>query len=1148
MARPIKTEVARRFQRSIRLDADFRSKTAIADYVPLTGALAALLRMGEQVASSSQRAFTWTGPYGGGKSSLALVLASLLDGDGDSRRAAQNVVGTSTASKIQKTFSVTKTGWLVIPIVGQRDSIVKVLDEALTTALRHRFGSRLPKALLPNDDVTPKGFLDRITKVAAQCIDEENGILIIIDEMGRFLEYSAMHDGDISFFQELAEIVGRLQAKVVVVGILHQAFEQYAMKLGAHARDEWAKIQGRFVDVPLTTGPEETIRLISQALTGDEAPASHASICKEITTFIKERRVGLPKDFATLLSHCWPLHPMVALLLAAVSRKRFGQNERSTFGFLNSSEPQGFQDFLTNASDRRVIYGLKEFWDYLRLNLEPAIMASSEGHRWAQAVEAVDRAESRGEIEHIALAKSIAIVDLFGASVGLHADDRLIRAGLLGVDAGRAGKALDELKAWSIIVYRGHSKSWAVFAGSDFDIDAELDVAKARIEVDFSALQKVLTQQVILAKKHYYERGTMRWFDVRISALEDIPTLLEGYQPARGACGLFVLAVPRDRERLEAVRTQAEKLSEFAAGYPFFIGVSHHAWDVRALAQELSALEYVRNNTSTLEGDQVARRELAARSLGLREQLDQKVSEMLSVAFWSRSGRSNEIKSIASLNRAASDCASAVFSASPTIKNELINRTRPSSNAIMAANELMRLMVLQGERPNLGMEGYPPQRAIYDSILAVPGIHRKERHSESIFKFDAPTNSEVGKSFAAMWADGESFLSATEKERLPLSQLYERWAKEPFGLRSGVIPIYALALVLANETQLALYLDGYFVPQMDAFFVDRMLQDAKAVELRKFPVIGVARSALERLSLLVADRAEGGLSLDALSVAKPLVAFVRSLHPWVKRTRSLNKTTLSCRDSIAKASDPIALLFEELPVVCGLSPITYNVTDDVSLRAYTDAMRLAVDELRGAYPRLLDKLTAQVGEQIGGTLATDKGRFAISERAGFVAGRSGDFRLDAFAARLKTASNAIEWIESIGGLAANKPVRDWIDNDIDRAMFEIADLCARFKRVEAVAKTFGEPSDSETVAIVVGQGKESRSIVQTIDVTAPEREIAHETLGDIRKQLVAQGLEPTRILAVVAEIAKEVILSHSASPQDQLEVTDGGKESKAWQS
>ena len=63
-----------------------------------------------------------------------------------------------------------------------------------------------------------------------------------------------------------------------------------------------------------------------------------------------------------------------------------------------------------------------------------------------------------------------------------------------------------------------------------------------------------------------------------------------------------------------------------------------------------------------------------------------------------------------------------------------------------------------------------------------------------------------------------------------------------------VVPIYALALLLAHESELAVYLDGQFVPQMDAFFVDRMLQSASAVEVRRFKLAGVARSTLERLS------------------------------------------------------------------------------------------------------------------------------------------------------------------------------------------------------------------------------------------------------------------------------------------------------------
>jgi len=1146
MARLITTAVARRFQRAVRLDADFGSKTAIADYVPLPASLGALRRMGDQIANSAQRAFTWTGPYGGGKSSLALILASLLDHNKGVRRVAEVALGSALASTIQKAFKISKGGWLIVPVVGQRDNIVRVLDDALSKALARRFQGRISSGIAKESSATADRLLKRLATAAEVCADDNDGILIVVDEMGRFLEHAATTDGDISFLQELAEIAGRLDQKVVIIGVLHQAFEQYASRLGGDGRDEWAKIQGRFVDVPLATGPEDTVRLISEALVGDEAPSDHNAVCAQIASYAKERRIGLPDDFSDILRRCWPLHPTVALLLASVARRRFGQNERSTFGFLNSGEPGAFQDFLSNASSRSALYELDNFWDYLRLNLEPAILASSDGHRWAQAAEAIERAESKGERAHVALAKAIATLDLFGAHVGLYADDRLVRSGLLGVAKSEVSQALEDLRAWSVAVYRAHNKSWGLFAGSDFDIDAELAAAKAKVEVDYASLQEILTQQVIIAKKHYYERGTLRWFDVRVCALGDIAKLVHEYRPIRGACGLFVLTIPTGRETFEVVRIQSELLSEQRAPHPFFVGVSKEAWEVRGLTLELAALEYVRKNVSVLEGDPVARRELAARSTALREQLDQKLGEMLGTAAWYRGGKAQPIKSIVDLTRAASDCASEFFHAAPTIKNELINRSKPSSNAISASNELMRLMVLYPSKPALGMDGYPPQRAIYESILVAPGLHRRHRNAAEAFEFGAPNTRGIGKTFAAMWSAGENFLDEAEKSRISLMHLYDRWASPPYGIRAGVIPIYALALILAHESELAVYLDGQFVPSFDTFFVDRMLQDSSAVEVRKFRITGVARSTLERLSEIVTERAAGSLSLDALSVAKPLVAFARSLHPWAKRTRTLNATTIACRDCILRAADPLALLFEDLPRACGTEVISYNARSDPTINTYMESLRQALDELRSAYPRLLDRISLHIGNQLGETLATERGRFDLSERASAVAGISGDFRLDAFANRLKIASESVEWLESIGGLAANKPVRDWIDNDIDRATFELSDLCARFRRVEAVARTVSHHVNEETVAVVVGQGTDTKALIRTVEITSAEKEIAREVLEDLRAKLAAKELGPSSLLSIVTEITKGIIAAQGTDDRSDRPVSIEVKEPSAW--
>lgn len=67
-----------RFRRSVRIDTDFASVAAIDGFYCPPSFQAAVTFMAAHVADTEQGAFTWTGPYGGGKSSLALALACLF--------------------------------------------------------------------------------------------------------------------------------------------------------------------------------------------------------------------------------------------------------------------------------------------------------------------------------------------------------------------------------------------------------------------------------------------------------------------------------------------------------------------------------------------------------------------------------------------------------------------------------------------------------------------------------------------------------------------------------------------------------------------------------------------------------------------------------------------------------------------------------------------------------------------------------------------------------------------------------------------------------------------------------------------------------------------------------------------------------------
>ena len=391
--------VTRRFQRAIRIDLDLGDPGALEGFICPLSSAGVLKTMARHVAENSQGAFTWTGPYGSGKSSLVVALSALLNGNSSLRQSAASLLGEDTTATVWNALPPRKRGWRILPVVGRRDRPAQVVGEAIEA-------TRLTTAEPPRR-WEEKQVLNTLKRAANQHPRAGGGLIVFIDEMGKFLESAAYDGSDIYFFQQLAEIASRSNNRLIVVGILHQAFEEYAHRLSRESRDEWAKIQGRFVDLAVNAGGDEQIELLSRAIESDHRPESPSSVAQGVAAL---SHTYTSPNLPQLLEECWPLHPIVTCLLGPISRRRFGQNQRSIFGFLNSSEPQGFQDFLRDADDGD-LYTPELLWDYLRINLEPSIMASPDGHRWAMAVDALERCQAMGgEDRHLRLLKTIALL------------------------------------------------------------------------------------------------------------------------------------------------------------------------------------------------------------------------------------------------------------------------------------------------------------------------------------------------------------------------------------------------------------------------------------------------------------------------------------------------------------------------------------------------------------------------------------------------------------------------------------------------------------------------------------------------------------------------------------------------------------------
>ena len=1104
-----RVHIARRFLRAIRIDADLDKASALEGFVCPASSARVLETMARHVSETGQGAFTWTGPYGSGKSSLVVALSALLSRDAALRKSAKNIFGPSLTKKIRTGLRATTKGRRIIPVVGRRDNPAIVIGEALQKA---GIVVRQP----------PGGWTERmvITHLALSAAsDEHDGIVLFIDEMGKFLEAAAQNDADVYILQQLAEAASRSNGRFLIIGVLHQAFEEYAHRLSHEMRDEWAKIQGRFVDLVVNAAGEEQIDLLARAIEGDPPSEAAATFpAREVADCVYWGRTENIASLIDMLSACWPLHPVTACLLGPISRRRFGQNQRSIFGFLNSSEPHGFQDFLKHASDDD-LYRPDRLWDYLRVNLEPSILASPDGHRWALAVEALERCESLGSTSlDIRLLKTIAVIDLFKERSGIVSNIDLLASCFPETSRKKLQGAFSRLSKGSFIILKKFLDAYAVFAGSDFDIEqATQDALDDIDEIDFQSLNALAGLHPLLAKRHYHETGVLRWFDVKMVPLCDLLEYAICFDPKSEATGQFLLAIPTQGENEQQTNDLCQQAACHDKDGDTIVGIAEDSDVIVSLARELLALDRVRIYHPELAGDSVARREVSARYATVQALLEAELHRAFDHALWFRKDEEPKRYRHVALNHLASDLADRRFHKSPCLHNELLNRQKPSASAVSAQNNLLRRMVLHEGKEQLGIEGFPAEGGLFVSILESTGLYAWEN---TAWRFTPPMTENDGDpcNLAPMWEAALQYVKEHAGRTVAVSELLDLWRKPPYGVKKGLMPILAVAFLLSQQDKLAIYREGLFRARFDDVDVECLAKRPASIQVRWMDMNDTARRLLSDMADIVRslDCTNTLVHLEPLDVARGLVAIYDALPQWTKRTMRLSANAKSIRDIFKRAQDPNKLLFDDIPGTFGEKVTS---ADEEGLRQITKSMREGLEELVAAYPAMLHRLRDIMLSELRVPNTSPASMAELRTRAENIRQISGDFRLEAFVGRLSVFDGDDKTFEGVASLAANKPPHTWVDPDLDRATMEIADLSRRFVRAETFAQVQGRPAKRQSMAVIVPIHGRSAPVLKEFDIADVDRNSVEkmiETIDQAHKEVGTnrQGI----ILAALSEI------------------------------
>lgn len=1129
-------EVAQRFRRSVNLDKDYRTQQQNGEYVVTSNTVGALRRLAEGLPTNSPaRAWTITGPYGVGKSAFAVFAARVLCGTDETgviareqiRQAAPDVAAALTDHGIGQKGN---QGFLPVLVTARRAPASQCLAEGLIAALRAQRSPKLKsvaRKLETESESIPAGtpldtrWVVNAVETASRAAREagHDGVLLIIDELGKFFEYAARYpqQGDVYVLQELAEYAARSQDdRAVLLGVLHQSFEEYGRHLDQGTQREWSKIQGRFGDMAFVEPPDQVMRMVALAIRGKQAawPRGVKAHVERVAKIAAQAGVCPPDmsaaEFVKTAMDAYPLHPLSLAALPYLFKK-FAQNERSLFSFLSSLEPFGFQDIIrrrTLSSKAPEFIRLHDLFDYLTSNFGLGLYRQPQALRLLEAADVLESKDSLGP-SHRDVVKAVGLLSTLDQFTKLSASDQLIPLAVqdrLEPD-GKLQAVLAELRKASVLTYRHYNRSYRIWEGSDVDIDERIAEGRRQTRQAICLADNVralLPDRPLVARRHSFETGALRSFEVRY--VDDVDAVDAALRATGSQDGKVLVCLGESTALAEQFRARALQAAS-AANVVF--AIPQQIGELRGLVTELGALRWAWDNTPDLRDDRVARREISLRVTEAEQLLQRSVHGLLDPrpeptgrgCTWIHAGRLQRVASPPAVSQLLSQVYDDLYSQSPRIRNELIVRRNLSTAASAARRNLVEFMLTRGDQPMLGIEGYPPERSMYESVLAATGIHGRRRGDGWGF---AEPSASGEHNLLPCWRRLKELVFERQPEPLPVVELFAQLSAPPFGVPDGLQPVILCALMMVFPDETTLYREGTFLPEPGAADFE--------VLMRRPELFAFAGSRVKGGRAAVVQRLGKGLnvSLATVPVVRALFRMVKALPEYAWNTRQLPPEVLALRDAFQNAKSPERFLFVAVPAALGLPEFSERTPRPGEIEAFFGSLNGCLQHWSGVMSRTLDEardaLLAACGFPAG-----DSGWDPLRQAAMHLERNVTEPQLLAFVRRVAQAGSGRPGVESVCALVASRPPVNWTDAD-----------AARFPDVaRAIGQAFRES------AAATGQNGRHGESLQHLDTA--ERKRAQVLLSRLRVHLGKNGQrESARVIkAVLAELAREADLNES---------------------
>ena len=1050
--------VRARFARSANLERDAGKAEPLDGYVVTARALDAVERIASTAAEGrSGGAWSLTGPFGSGKSSLALLLDAAFGPPTTTRETAWKLLDQASpsvgerVSQAHQRHQTQDTGFHRALVTANREPLNHTVLRGLHLGVLRTYG-KIPSSRRFRAAGTLRGALDDVTAKdlrrngpsptalveIARCLAEEAPLLLIIDEFGKNLEaIGDSHSADPYLLQLLAEAGQGSGLPIFVLTLQHLSFEDYLIDADDSQQREWAKVRGRFEDIAFVESARATRALIGTVFQVSDHKLQHR-IARWAEHLAREMQSLGIVDLADakVVDACYPLHPLAAMVLPELCN-RYGQYERTLFSFLTGPELSSAASFLatTELPSRSPLpsLGLDAVYDYFVASGVIAGIPGGRSTRWTEI--AVRLRDAHGlSSRQTRLAKAVALLNLVSTTGTIRASSQVLTLTDTDVE-----DTLSSLEAADVITYREFADEYRIWHGTDIDIRRLLEVARQRVQRQslVEVLSEVHRPVPVVAARHSARFDVLRVFARRYADGSERVEPLDPFSPYDGE---VLLVVGSDRSMPSVAWSMAH-------GKPVVAALPHEVHALDRAAREAASVTVALKDPA-VETDWVARRELGERLAETRASVDHAINAAFSAeaCSWVLLDAAGGTKLNGGRGSAAlSEAADLAYPDSPAVHNEMLNRADLTSQGAKARRILLEAMIEHGSEPVLGFDGYGPEVAMYRAFLERTGLHGPDVRNDTMV-FRKPDESSLLRAWEILTGE----FRRAKTRRINLEDVYAALLSPPVGMKGGVIPVFITAALLAFGDEIAIYEHGTFKPVLTSELSERMVRNPRHFEVKHFAnTTGARRQVVaalaERLGVRPAFRKQR--VANVLAIVGHILSRMRRLDHYTRQTRHLSPPTLNARDALLGAVEPDELLFGSLPEALGFHPVPADTDTSATAEAYADSVRAALDELTGCYDRLLKKLLGFFLET-----SAETARRVVSGQAAALESEVLNPSVRSFVLALAndTMDADADWIRAVATVMVQKAPAEWTEEDLRRFQRELPQQVAAFQRLVAL--------------------------------------------------------------------------------------------------